>query len=341
MTPLPQAAKERSIDFNNLSVETQNTLSQLKHLQTNKEDRMESLKVSYIDNEKDMVGFMRLNIDSLLLEYENSNVDETHEHVQYTVNDMHEIIMSLLADLENTLKEKKEELKLKQASLMSVTKSCIRLQNELLQLQKAIWNAPDGSCLFFVASIKCKEKIQQSKTYLEEHNLKHVFNVSGKSKHCVQMPIDSHVCSITAICVLPEGQVLVADFSNKKVKQLDKQYQVVSHLGVTGYPNDICQITHSAVAVTVEDLSNPPEVQFITVNRNRLVPAMKFPLQHKCICISHHQGALYISSGTALYKYSMRGDLTYKLYENISHEDTGKNPCEFIMMALEICIIIK
>ncbi|KAH3719247.1 hypothetical protein DPMN_062079 [Dreissena polymorpha] len=240
---------------------------------------MESLMVSYIDLETDMVEGMRLNIASLLLQCENGNVDETHEHVQYTVNDMGEKIMSLLADLENsTLTEKKEELKLKQA----VRNSCIRLHDELFHLHVSIPKEQDRLELSFIASKKSQEKIQQSETYLEEHDLKHVFNVNGKSKYFVQMPIDSHLCSITAICVLPEGQVLVADFSNKKVKQLDKQYQVVSHLGVTGYPNDICQITSSVVAVTVEDVSiNPPEVQFITVNTSQLVPAEKFNLQHK------------------------------------------------------------
>ncbi|KAH3879183.1 hypothetical protein DPMN_003085 [Dreissena polymorpha] len=54
----------------------------------------------------------------------------------------------------------------------------------------------------------------------------------GKSVHNVKMPSDSETCCITAVCALPNGQVLVADYFNKRVKLLNQQYHVVSHLDV-------------------------------------------------------------------------------------------------------------
>ncbi|XP_052260684.1 uncharacterized protein LOC127864829 [Dreissena polymorpha] len=143
-----------------------------------------------------------------------------------------------------------------------------------------------------------------------------VFTVKGKSEHNVFIPSDSYTCSIKAICVLPDGKVLVADSNNQKVKLLNQQYQVVSHCGVTAGPWDMCVITPSVVAVSVDH-----GIQFITVNKTQLVPARKVQLEHDCKGIAHHQMDLFITSSKALYKYSLSGDLVNlvcTLYEDVS-----------------------
>ncbi|KAH3748944.1 hypothetical protein DPMN_183433 [Dreissena polymorpha] len=70
---------------------------------------------------------------------------------------------------------------------------------------------------------------------------------------------DLSTCYITAICVLPDGKVVVGDSDSKKVKLLNPLYQVVSQCDVSACVWDICQITRSEVAVTV----NENEVMFI------------------------------------------------------------------------------
>ncbi|KAH3800124.1 hypothetical protein DPMN_153751 [Dreissena polymorpha] len=54
--------------------------------------------------------------------------------------------------------------------------------------------------------------------------------VKGKSE--VRILSDSSECYIRHCCALPDGQVLVADNINNKVKLLDQQCQMISHWDV-------------------------------------------------------------------------------------------------------------
>ncbi|XP_052260747.1 uncharacterized protein LOC127864893 [Dreissena polymorpha] len=147
-----------------------------------------------------------------------------------------------------------------------------------------------------------------------------VFTVQWKSTHNVRIGSDTRICLFSAICVLPDGKVLVADCNNKKVKLLDQQYQVFSHCGVTNKVMDMCLITPSEVAMAVYDDtgSNKHEVQFITVTQSKLVSGRKFRLQHACTGIAHYQGDLFICPGEALFKYTLSGKQVCRLYEGIS-----------------------
>ncbi|KAH3771866.1 uncharacterized protein LOC127845207 [Dreissena polymorpha] len=159
-----------------------------------------------------------------------------------------------------------------------------------------------------------------------QDNPNKVITLQGKSVHNVKISSDSNECGITAILVLPDKQILVADFKNKRVKLLDQQYQVVSHCSVTGYPWALCDITPSEVAVAVnETAKNIHEVQFITVNNRQLVIGRKLQLQHACVGIAFHQGDMYITAYTALYKYTLNGKLVSKMYEDTSDSNTVIN----------------
>ncbi|KAH3828606.1 hypothetical protein DPMN_130588 [Dreissena polymorpha] len=97
------------------------------------------------------------------------------------------------------------------------------------------------------------------------------------------MPSDSvHGCWITAVCVLQDGKVLVADRYNKNVKLLNQQHQVISHWSSTAYPRDMCLITPSEAAV-VANCKWTHEVQFIRVRQSMLSSGIKFQLQHSCM----------------------------------------------------------
>ena len=85
--------------------------------------------------------------------------------------------------------------------------------------------------------------------------------------------------------------------------------------------SDMCQITPSEVAVAVDD--DKTQVQFVSVNGGKLVKGRKLQFKHRCIGIAHYMQDLYLTSGTALYKYSMKGDLLNKLYEDTSSGTTG------------------
>ncbi|KAH3815353.1 hypothetical protein DPMN_143875 [Dreissena polymorpha] len=130
----------------------------------------------------------------------------------------------------------------------------------------------------------------------------------------------------------------MADYKNHKVKKLNQQYQVVSHWEVTANIYDMCLITPSEVAVVVnENANNTHEVQFIKVTKSQLTPGRKLKLQHECSGIAHHQGELFITSGTAVFKYTLTGKLVCRLYEDRSADYTCKNHCEFILITFLLC----
>ncbi|KAH3879524.1 hypothetical protein DPMN_003427 [Dreissena polymorpha] len=225
---------------------------------------------SYAEFERNKVKTMRLNIQSFLVQCDDTSMNETFENVEYILDEIRQKVNLLLTDFENgSIKEHKEELKLNQAPLISVIKTCIRHHGELLPLHKAMQKVKYQPELSLIAHYKCLDKIQQCEIYMNENFSDELFSVKGVvSKYKVRIFRDSDTCNITAVCALPDGQVLVADWQNDKVKLLNQQYQVVSHWGVNAKPWDMCLITPSEAAVALGDHG----VQFITVTQSKLVP---------------------------------------------------------------------
>ncbi|KAH3700269.1 hypothetical protein DPMN_075243 [Dreissena polymorpha] len=309
--------KQQSLDVTKLSVRISNTLSRLKKLKRYREDNMKSIQGSHAELGRNMVETMRLDIEHFLVKCEDTSKNKPkNEH--YLVYEMRQKIYLILAEFnDTTVKEMKEELTIKQAPLIRVINTCIRYQYELLRLSEAIQKPKNQPELKVIAYYKCLDIIQQSEIYMNENFSDEVFSVQRMSEHKVKQLFDSYACSIIGICVLPNGQILILDKRNKKVKLLDHQFQVVNHWSVTSCPWDMCQITPSEVAVTVDE-NNTHMVQFIKVKESQLVPVGKLQFHHKCKGLTHSQGDLFICSVNSLYKYSLDGKRVCRLYEDKS-----------------------
>ncbi|KAH3704189.1 hypothetical protein DPMN_079245 [Dreissena polymorpha] len=190
------------------------------------------------------------------------------------------------------MQELKDTLTKLQAPLDRDIDKCSTLQDELKQLGEAIHDIGDKNKqeLSLIASIKCKDKIQQFEKYQKENfvevkssisfqpnneiveylsklsglgmtltvmqNPDKVIRMGRKSEYdvCTEGELK---CSIREICVLSSGQVLVADKFNNKVKLLSQTYQVVSHCSVSDELNEplgICQITPSEFGIAVSPM---------------------------------------------------------------------------------------
>ncbi|KAH3883599.1 hypothetical protein DPMN_007559 [Dreissena polymorpha] len=287
-----------------------------------------------------MIEQMCGNLNTYIDECDNNSVGTSGGNEQYLKEEMCRSVLSIVNEFDNiTTKElnemKDEVLSIKESVTSSILK-CTTLHNDLSQFHELVQKIGDNKELCLIASIKCKHIIQQALTLLGKSG--EVFNVQRKSVHNVRIPSDSVTCDISGICVLPDGQVLVADFDNKRVKLLSQQYQVVSHWDVNAYPRAICLITPNEVAVAVNDHNSKiHEVQFITVNQGKLVSGRKFQLQHECTCITHHLGDLFVTSGKELYKYTLSGKLICRLYQDRSANWTGKNHGESILITCVLC----
>ncbi|KAH3776080.1 hypothetical protein DPMN_177493 [Dreissena polymorpha] len=287
------------------------------------------------------------NMQSSQLSY-NNQLDEIRQTRQK--------INTILDKIEkNTIKELDDKMTTLKASIQTDLDNCIKLKNELKQLSDAIHAIVDkGQAeLSFIATKKCLEKIKLSKTFLKKNAVQaersltfqadtditqffskrlglgrilfnypdKVFTVQRKSEYDVRIPSDSKSCDITANCVLSSDQILVTDDKNQCVKLLDLQYQVVGHCDLNAHPSDMCQITPSQVAVTMYK-KKTHEVQFVSVNGGQLVKGRKLQFQHNVLGIANSQKDLYITDGTALYKYSMSGGLLGTVYLDLSGELT-------------------
>ncbi|KAH3862344.1 hypothetical protein DPMN_025310 [Dreissena polymorpha] len=289
----------------------------IKSLQINQEASVQSLQRTYKKHGAVMIEQLHGNLNTNIDKYCKISVGfisgkKLKEKMCWSV-------LSILNEFDNItvkeLNEIKEEVISIKGSVTSSIYKCTSLHNDLSQFHEIVKKIGDNKELCLIASIKCKHIIQQALTLLGKSGK--AFNVQSNTKHNVRIPSDSHECFITGICVLTDGQVLVADRENKRFKLLNQQYQVVSHCDVTVYVRDMCQITPSEVAVAVnDDYSNTHNVQFITVTQSQLTLGRKLELQHTCIGIDHHEGELYICSGTALFKYTLSGKQLCRLYED-------------------------
>ncbi|KAH3852079.1 hypothetical protein DPMN_094575 [Dreissena polymorpha] len=77
--------------------------------------------------------------------------------------------------------------------------------------------------------------------------------VTGATPVSVRIPRDtSAFYYIQGICGLFNGQLLVTDYENKRLKLVDLQLQVVSNCDMSGYQLDMCLITPCQVAFAVD-----------------------------------------------------------------------------------------
>ncbi|XP_052780966.1 uncharacterized protein LOC128217690 [Mya arenaria] len=158
---------------------------------------------------------------------------------------------------------------------------------------------------------------KQREDHLSDPNL--VFSVAEYKEYNVRMRNDKNRCAIQGVFETPSAEIVIADRDNCKVKLLDKAYRVLDHCGVPGEPWDVCHIDGNEVAVCVNSRQTDTRgLYFINASDGKLVTTRKLTSTHGCIAAAYHGGQLYISSGTALYVYTMSGQKVKRLYDDIS-----------------------
>ncbi|KAH3879235.1 hypothetical protein DPMN_003138 [Dreissena polymorpha] len=322
VTQISELTNTQPSGLEGLSVELETVLGEIKTLQISQEASIQSLQRTYNEHSEVMIEQMCGNLNTFIDECDNNSVGTSGGNEQYLKEEMCRSVLSIVNEFDNItakeLNEMRDEVISIKGSVTSSMHKCTSLHNDLSHLHEIVQKIGDHKQLCLIASIKCKHIVQQALTLLGKSGK--VFKVQSNTEHNVRIPSDSNSCHITGMCALPDGQVLVADRGNKRVKLLSQQYKVVSHWDVNAEPQDICQITPSEVAVTV-NTSKIHEVQFITVNQGKLVPGRKFQLQHECTGIAHHYGDLFVTSGKELYKYTLNGKLICRLYEQHGSTD--------------------
>ncbi|KAH3878833.1 hypothetical protein DPMN_002733 [Dreissena polymorpha] len=319
VTQISELTNSQPSGLEGLSVELETVLGEIKTLQISQEASIQSLQRTYNEHREVMIEQMCGNLNTYIDKCDNNSVGTSGGNEQYLKEEMCRNVVSIVNEFDNItakeLNEMKDEVISIKGSVTSSIHKCTSVHNDLSQFHEIVEIIGDHKELCLIASIKCKHIIQQALSLLGKSGK--VLNVQSNTKHNVRTPRDSKECHIIGMCVLTDGQMLVADSENKRYKLLNQQYQVVSHWDVTDIM-DMCQITPSEVAVAVDNAINTHNVQFITVTQSQLTPGRKLELQHGCTGIACHQGELFICSGTALFKYTLYGKQLCTLYEDRS-----------------------
>ncbi|KAH3880315.1 hypothetical protein DPMN_004227 [Dreissena polymorpha] len=168
-------------------------------------------------------------------------------------------------------------------------------------------------------SVDAREQSSSSDQLVEEYQPgavtkpDQIIKVTSRKKINVHITGDSHKCYITGICETSNGELLITDRWNCKVKLLNQTYKVVDHFELPDSPVSMYSIDPSLVAVITCESS---EFHFNRVTNGRLVQDRTLNLQHNCSGIAYHHSNLYITPGTALYQYSLDGTLLSKLNDD-------------------------
>ncbi|KAH3826794.1 uncharacterized protein LOC127882163 [Dreissena polymorpha] len=137
--------------------------------------------------------------------------------------------------------------------------------------------------------------------------------------YSVKLASDQKTCSITGICELPNGELIVVDNTNQNVKLLDMQFNVVANTVLQHSPSDMCSISPNEVAIASE---SGRTIQFLTVNNRHIVLGRTLQFKHDCHGIAHYKGSVFVTSGTTLCQYTLDGQLVKNIYEDTLYLNT-------------------
>ncbi|KAH3844737.1 hypothetical protein DPMN_086999 [Dreissena polymorpha] len=165
------------------------------------------------------------------------------------------------------------------------------------------------SDLSTLGNIECAEKQTDN-----DKNI--ILECKKKYLHHIRITSDKETCYIRGICELSGGYILILDYSNNSVKLLDIQFKVIAHADLIGSPMDMCTISPTEVAVTIEESKTNMIVQFLNVKDRQIYIGRTLDFKHKCHGIAFFKNTLFITSLTALYQYTMDGQLVKKIYED-------------------------
>ncbi|KAH3749878.1 hypothetical protein DPMN_184393 [Dreissena polymorpha] len=265
--------------------------------------------------------------------------------------------------------------KLISSSTINISKereNCGSIQESLQCLSKVVNEVCNTSSkLLFIALEKYQQQIKNSELFIKESKATHdnhiefapskaiekylmkleglgnvgqpnkVISLHKKSEYSVKVSPGEYGCHIYSICELLSGETLVLDFIHNDVKLIDNKYQLLSNCEVPQYSYDMCLISSSEVIVTTNETGNDDGLhglQMIYVRINRLEKGWRLQLPHRCVGIAHHDEHLYVTSGIALFKYTLTGKLIKKLYEDTTRSDTVYK-CAVNLMGDKIYVI--
>ncbi|XP_021377862.1 uncharacterized protein LOC110465969 [Mizuhopecten yessoensis] len=123
----------------------------------------------------------------------------------------------------------------------------------------------------------------------------------------VKTPSDKSDCSICGIVYLPNAQIVLSDYNNKKLKLFTDKGKYLDVLPFLGNPCDLCLVNNNTVAVAV---TSPGGVRVVNVEHSKLSLSSKISMPNVTYCygITHSNGRFIVSTlGGQVYSVTQDG----------------------------------
>lgn len=126
----------------------------------------------------------------------------------------------------------------------------------------------------------------------------------------VRVDQDDAICWINGVCMMPNGDILVTDENNKRIKKLDSTFSVVSHCELPNAPYDVCHVENDLAAVGLWGKT----IQVMNV-KEHLVVESSFELDHSILGLLYSRKKFYVSDDRFVYTYNPDGSGKHLLYK--------------------------
>ncbi|XP_060571863.1 uncharacterized protein LOC132730034 [Ruditapes philippinarum] len=276
------------------------------------------------------------------LEEERINIDKTLDDIE---EKMIQHIRKLRQEAAQSVTKKYDMMKLGLESEISTSSSMIESLKESLHhlksidslnteqqfihlklTKKTITNAREfnarsaskGICsIIYTANVALAEFVSSVDSFGRVHEGKQLtkpmqYKVKAMKDINVKLKRDTKTCSISDICQLPDGRIVLTDRNNWNVKILDLKYNIVDSCALDSAPIGLCCISSNEVAIKM----NNDTVQFVSVETSLS--------KTRCISISggkyygmtYCDDGLWVSTGYGVNVYNTAGTFIKSVDKN-------------------------
>lgn len=268
----------------------------------------------------DMLRAFRNEIDGILDDIESKTAKEIgkkYDELDSKLNkDMHTISATM-----NQMHQRLEQMEVvdsNKSTLFVCQNMCRNITSSADDLYRYVGKPGQKARLFFKGDTCIKSFIHRLSSLgsVRDHKTM-VSTMKEQTTHDIKVDDDQDQCNIWGTCITSNGNILIADNANNKLKLLDKwTYKVLDYCGLTASPRSLCRLGGIEAAVS---LSNKV-IQFVRTDE-RLVTTKSLQMEHNCFGLALTNGHMYISDGSQkVYVYNMNGELQTTIFQDLAGE---------------------
>ncbi|XP_060585319.1 uncharacterized protein LOC132741210 isoform X4 [Ruditapes philippinarum] len=139
-----------------------------------------------------------------------------------------------------------------------------------------------------------------------------LWSVKEKREINIRTYADSQDCNIKGSCILPLGEILLADYNNNNLKKLDDMYNVKCVCDLPGMPYDVCYVGDNVAVVS----QFAGKLHFVDTKHSMTLDR-SIDTDHTCHGLACHGDQIYVRDCYgSVYRYSTDGIKQQMIYSS-------------------------